>query len=51
MDHLEPTLISRIYNGLDHRDQRKGYPVIVLTKPVTPVVAPKKSWWRKVLGL
>ena len=40
-----PTLATRIYNGVDFR---VGYPVI-LTKPIIPVT--KKSWWKRVLGL
>lgn len=45
----DPSLVSRIYNGLD---QRKGFQVI-LTKPITfmaPPVAPKLPWWRRILG-
>jgi hypothetical protein len=54
-----PSLIARMYNGLD---ERKGWP-IVITKPIVPVshhplipvgeITPRKpkrkSWWRRLV--
>lgn len=39
----EPSLVSRMYNGLD---RRVGYPIVILTKPIVPVVADKRPWWK-----